>query len=169
MMKIHISQTDTFFANGSYPIEFLSYYKNGLHTGKVRKALHKLSSAFWPMFGEYHDGVIHFETYTENACFEETVLNQKFDPLQAPEMMYQTYCHAIPDNLSNLFFLKIIQYHNGTVIIPKLNHLAGDGYSYFYFLFFGKRPYNSYGLQCAHPYTGKSVPAPAMERRPSSA
>jgi hypothetical protein len=134
MKSINISQIDTFFVDGSYPIEFLSYYKNGLHTGKIRKALHKLSSAFWPMFGEYEDGIIHFDSYAEQACFEEAVYNQDFDPLQSPEVLYETYCHTIPEDLPGLFFLKIIHYQNGTIIIPRLNHLAGDGYSYFYFL-----------------------------------
>jgi hypothetical protein len=30
--------------------------------------------------------------------------------------------------------IEMLQYENGTVLIPKMNHLAGDGYSYFYFL-----------------------------------
>ena len=33
-----------------------------------------------------------------------------------------------------MFFLTLLQYQNGTVIIAKMNHLAGDGYSYFHFL-----------------------------------
>jgi hypothetical protein len=134
MKKIYISQIDTFFVNGSYPIEFLFYYKNGLDTGKIRKALQKLSSSFWPMFGEYDAGMILFENYSENDCFNEEVIDQEFDPLQPEETIYATYSCSIPETLNNLFFLKVIQYRNGTVIIPKLDHLAGDGYSYFYFL-----------------------------------
>jgi hypothetical protein len=134
MKKINISQIDTFFANGRYPIEFLSYYKNGLKTAKIRCAQQKLAAVFWPMFGEYHAGLIHFDTYSEKDCFEEEVRNQEFDPLQPVETIYSTYSRSTPDTLNKLFFLKVIQYRNGTVIIPKLNHLAGDGYSYFYFL-----------------------------------
>ena len=33
-----------------------------------------------------------------------------------------------------MFFLKVIQLKNCTILIPKMNHIAGDGYSYFYFL-----------------------------------
>ena len=134
MKKINISQVDTIFANGGYPIEFLLYYKNGLKTEKIRSALNKLSSYFWPMFGEYDAGIIHFDKYFEKECFDEDVINQEFDPGETNKNIYKKYCHIIPSNLKKLFFLKIIQYKNGTILIPKLNHLAGDGYSYFYFL-----------------------------------
>jgi len=134
MKKINISQVDTIFANGSYPIEFLIYYKNKLKSRNIRSALKRLSSDFWPMFGEYQAGVIQFDKYTESEYFEETVVDQVFDPDEAPETIYHKYHQSIPSDLKKLFFLKIIQHRNGTVLIPKLNHLAGDGYSYFYFL-----------------------------------
>lgn len=134
MKKIYISQIDTIFANGSYPIEFLLYYKNSLKTEKIRSALNKLSLSFWPIFGEYDSGIIYFEKYYEKECFNEEVVNQEFDMGETNQNIYKKYCHIIPSNLKKLFFLKIIQYKNGTVLIPKLNHLAGDGYSYFYFL-----------------------------------
>lgn len=134
MKKINISQVDTIFANGSYPIEFLIYYKNRLKSKNIRSALKKLSSNFWPIFGEYQAGVIQFDKYIESKYFEEAVVDQVFDPDQAPETIYHKYHQSIPSDLKKLFFLKIIQYRNGTVLIPKLNHLAGDGYSYFYFL-----------------------------------
>lgn len=134
MKKIYISQIDTIFANGSYPIELLLYYRNSLKTEKIRSALNKLSSSFWPIFGEYDSGIIYFEKYYEKECFNEEVLKQEFDMGETNQNIYKKYCHIIPSNLKKLFFLKIIQYKNGTVLIPKLNHLAGDGYSYFYFL-----------------------------------
>jgi hypothetical protein len=39
-----------------------------------------------------------------------------------------------PELGPRLFHLKILHYNNGTVLIPKMNHLVGDGYSYFYLL-----------------------------------
>jgi hypothetical protein len=134
MKKINISQVDTLFANGGYPIEFLLYYKDKLKTEKIRAALNKLSPYFWPMFGEYDAGIIHFDKYSEKECFAEDVINQEFDPGETNKNIYEKYCHIIPSDLKKLFFLKIIQYKNGTILIPRLNHLAGDGYSYFYFL-----------------------------------
>lgn len=134
MKKISISQVDTIFANGSYPIEFLIYYKNRLKSKNIRSALKRLSSDFWPIFGEYQAGIIQFDKYTESEYFEEAVVDEIFDPGEAPETIYYKYHQSIPSDLKKLFFLKIIQHRNGTVLIPKLNHLAGDGYSYFYFL-----------------------------------
>jgi len=66
MKEINISQVDALFSNGIYPIEFLFYFKEELNTKKIRNALKKLSSVFWPMFGEYKDGVISFESYPRN-------------------------------------------------------------------------------------------------------
>jgi len=134
MKKINISQVDTLFANGSYPIEFLLYYKDRLKTEKIRSALKKLSSSFWPMFGEYEAGIIHFDKYSEKECFDEDVINQEFDLRETNKNIYEKHRHVVPAGLKKLFFLKIIQYKNGSVLIPKLNHLAGDGYSYFTFL-----------------------------------
>lgn len=134
MKKLNISQVDTIFANGSYPIEFLLYYKDKLKTKKISSALKKLSSAFWPMFGVYNEGIINFDKYSEQDCFAEQVIDQEFDSEDINERMYKKYCHINPAEMRKLFFLTVMQYRNSTVLIPKLNHLAGDGYSYFYFL-----------------------------------
>lgn len=134
MKKINISQVDAIFANGSYPIEFLLYYKDKLKSKNIRSALKKLSAAFWPMFGEYHAGIIQFNKYSESEYFDEAMSDQEFDRNESAEVIHDKYRQSIPSDLKKLFFLKIIQHKNGTILIPKLNHLAGDGYSYFYFL-----------------------------------
>ncbi|UCE08408.1 MAG: hypothetical protein JSW07_10465, partial [bacterium] len=134
MKKLNISQVDTIFANGSYPIEFLLYYKDKLKTKKIRSALTKLASAFWPIFGEYDAGIIYFDKYSEQECFDEDVIEQEFDREMTNQNIYEKYCRINPSDMKKLFFLKVIQYKNGTVLIPKMNHLAGDGHSYFYFL-----------------------------------
>jgi len=133
MKKINISQVDVIFANGSYPIELLLYFKDKMKTKKIRSASKKLFSAFWPMFGEYEAGIIHFDKYTEPDCFDEEVIEQEFDREATSQNIYEKYCRINPSKLKKLFFLKVIQYSNGTVLIPKMNHLAGDGYSYFLF------------------------------------
>ena len=125
---------DTIFANGSYPIEFLLYYKNKLNTAKIRSALKKLSYDFWPIFGQYESGMIHFDEYVESDCFNEEIRNEDFESGLDYLEFYEKFYNAIPKDFKKLFYLKIIQYKNGTVLIPKMNHLAGDGYSYFYFL-----------------------------------
>jgi hypothetical protein len=134
MKKINISQVDIIFANGSYPIEFLLYYKDSLKTNIICSALNKLSSVFWPMFGEYDAGVIHFDKYYEKDCFDEDVIDHEFDREETNKNIYERYCRINPSDMKRLFFLKIIQCKNGTLLIPKMNHLAGDGYSYFFFL-----------------------------------
>lgn len=134
MKKINISQVDSIFVNRSYPIEFLIYYKHGLPIDKIRKALKKLSSNFWPVFGEYFDGQINRMDYTEADYFDLSESQADFNSADKPENMYQTYHDANLLQGNKLFFLMVFQYPNGTVLLPKMNHLAGDGYSYFYFL-----------------------------------
>jgi len=132
--RINISQVDTIFANGSYSIEFLIYYKNRLKTKNIQSALKILSTTFWPMFGEYHADVIQFDRYSEGEHLDEISIDKNFDTNDSAEAVYEKYHLAVPPDLKKLFYLKIFQYNNGTVLIPKLKHLAGDGYSYFYFL-----------------------------------
>jgi NRPS condensation-like uncharacterized protein len=134
MKTINISQIDTIFANGSYPIEFLLYYKDGLKAHDIRSALKSLSSVFWPVFGEYKAGTIHADTYHEADFFDEELIDQEFDKEEGNRKIYERFSRVNPFDLKKLFFLKVIQYSNGTVLIPKMNHLAADGYSYFFFL-----------------------------------
>lgn len=134
MKKANISQVDTIFANGSYPIEFLLYYKSNLNTQKIRAALKQLAPAFWPVFGKYAAGIIEFDKYIEEDCFDERAFDQEFDCKATHQQIYETFGRINPAEMRRLFFLTVMHYRNGTVLIPKLNHLAGDGYSYFYFL-----------------------------------
>ena len=134
MKKINISQVDTVFANGSYPIEMLFYYQEKLRTTSIRNALKKLSLAFWPVFGKYNDGMIHFDRYKEEDCFTELNFHRNFNRTDTDENMFENHRLINPPILKRLFYLTVVQYYNGTVLIPRMNHLAGDGYSYFYFL-----------------------------------
>jgi hypothetical protein len=134
MKKLNISPIDAIFSNGCYPIEFMLYYHKKIKTGKIRSALKNLSSDFWPMFGEYDNGIIYFEKYMESRCFEEQIVEEEFNSTESPRNLYDNYCRINPTDPQRLFHISILQYQDGTVIIPKLNHLAGDGYSYFYFL-----------------------------------
>jgi len=134
MKKVNISQVDVLFANGIYPIEFLFYFKEGLNTKKIRNALKRLFTVFWPMFGEYEDGIISFENYVEDEYYDEEVVDLEFAiPTTEKERLevYSQYC--LPDT-KKLFQLKITQFENGMILVPKMKHLAGDGYSYFFFL-----------------------------------
>jgi len=131
---LNISQVDTVFANGSYPIEFLIFYRNRIQSKFVRSAISKLASAFWPVFGQYESGVIKYNGYFEDRHYEEVQSDQSFDSSDPPEAIFENYHRSIPASMKQLFFIKMIQVRNGTILIVKLNHLAGDGYSYFYLL-----------------------------------
>ena len=134
MKEINISQVDALFSNGIYPIEFLFYFKEELNTKKIRNALKKLSSVFWPMFGEYKDGIISYEKYVEDDFYDEEVVNQEFAiPTTEKERLEVYSQYRLPDT-KKLFQLKIMQFENGMILVPKMKHLAGDGYSYFFFL-----------------------------------
>jgi len=134
MKQINISQVSSFFANGSYPIEFLFYFPYRINTNRLRRAMKKLSTPFWTAFGSYADGVITEKSYLENECFEEITVDELFDPNAEHEVLYIAYRNMIPESIPRLFFLKVLHYKNGTVLIPKMNHLVGDGYSFFYLL-----------------------------------
>lgn len=134
MKQTNISQVDALFSNESYPIEFLFYYKEAFHTQKIRRALRKLSSVFWPAFGEYRDGIISFDSYHEEDCYDEEVVDQEFNIRLIEETGFEGSSPFCLPDLKRLFFLKAIRLKNGLVLIPKMNHLAGDGYSYFTFL-----------------------------------
>lgn len=134
MKKVNISQVDALFANGIYPIEFLFYYKEGLDTKNFRNALKKLSSVFWPIFGEYKDGRIRFETYKEDDLLEFETVDQDF-PLPPDEKeRLDVYSPFRLSETKKLFRSKIMQFKNGMLLVARMSHLAGDGYSYFYFL-----------------------------------
>jgi hypothetical protein len=134
MRKVDISQVDVLFSNGIYPIEFLFYFKEGLDTAKIRKALKKLSPVFWPMFGEYANGIITFDKYAENECYVEEAVDRDFIISKTENERLDVYSQfALPDT-KRLFLIKAVHFNNGTILVPKMQHLAGDGYSYFYFL-----------------------------------
>jgi Transferase family len=134
MMSIPISQVDTVFSNGSYPIEFLFYYPRPFSTKRLRGALRKLSSLFWPAFGEYREGRILFDRYAEADCFEEETVDRELDLREIGESISEVLSRFALPELERLFSLKATRFRNGLVLIPKMSHLAGDGYSYFLFL-----------------------------------
>lgn len=134
MKPIPISQVDALFANGRYPIEFLLYYPRPVKTKHIRSSLRQLSASFWPVFGRYHHGQIEPLRYREAVFFEEKTLSTSFNPLAPAEEIFDKYKDFNPAHIETLFFVTVIQYRNGTLLIPKMNHLVGDGYSYFYFL-----------------------------------
>jgi hypothetical protein len=134
MKKLNISQVDAVFANGSYPIKFLLFYKNRIGSKNIRTAMKKLSVPFWPLFGEYRDGIIQFDRYSEKNHFDEIRSAEEFDPRAPAGDIFEKYDRFIPSHMEKQFFLKIIQPKNGSLLIAKQNHMAGDGYSYFYFL-----------------------------------
>jgi len=134
MKRVNVSQVDALFSDGSYAIEFLFYFRAGLNTKKLREALRRLSLPFWPMFGEYRDGVIFFDKYREDDVYAEEDSGEELDTQEIQEGGFEVCSRfGLPDS-RRLFFLKATRFKNGLVVIPKLKHLAGDGYSYFYFL-----------------------------------
>jgi hypothetical protein len=134
LKKVPISQVDALFSNGSYPIEFLFAYKKGFPTRKIRRALRQLAPAFWPVFGEYREGVITFDRYREEDFFDEEPVGYALDPAELAGGGPEVNSRFRQKELKKLFFMKAIRYTNGLVLVPKMNHVAGDGYSYFLFL-----------------------------------
>jgi hypothetical protein len=132
--KVRISQVDALFSGGSYPIEFLFYYDRPFETRRLRAALRRLAAAFWPAFGVYADGDIVFDRYREAECFDELGVDGELEipKIEASDARVISRFGLPP--LERLFFLRVIRFRRGLALIPKLNHLAGDGYSYFFLL-----------------------------------
>jgi hypothetical protein len=134
MKNVQISQVDAVFEGGSYPIEFLFYLVKGIDSGKMGKALRLAAPLFWPVFGRYQHGRIWYDGYREEEHFWEETVPEAFDPAGVSENPLDTRRRFTLEDTGGLFFLKILHFKNGSVLIPKMSHLAGDGYSYFYFL-----------------------------------
>jgi hypothetical protein len=134
MKQVSISQVDALFANGIYPIEFLFYFKKGLDTKRMRKALKKLSAVFWPIFGEYREGSIFFDSYDENDFLIMESVDRNFTIPATEKEKLALYGRYSPPDTKKLSAFKIMLFKNGMTLVPKMKHLAGDGYSYFYFL-----------------------------------
>ncbi len=134
MKKLNISQVDALFSNGSYPIEFLFLFRDPFDMDKMRQALRGLTSSFWPLYGEHRDGTVFFDGYREEDYFAEEAVNRQIDIPGMKENELETYSRFRLPETKKLFFLKAIRFKNGLILIPKMNHLAGDGYSYFFFL-----------------------------------
>jgi len=132
--EVPISQVDALFANGRYPIEFLFYYRDPIPMGAVRKALRSLARDFWPAFGEYEHGAICFDRYREEDCFDEESVDAGLQVPETTEGGPEVMARFGGKGRNRLFFLKAIRFKNGTALIPKLEHVAGDGTSYFTFL-----------------------------------
>jgi hypothetical protein len=105
-----------------------------VNTETIRTALRELSSPYWPLFGEYRQGQIVFEGYQEDASFDAEVSSREFDAGEPTQELLGRYLQVIPRDMKKLFFVKVIQYRNGTALLARVHHLAADGYSYFYFL-----------------------------------
>ncbi|MBE0617034.1 MAG: hypothetical protein IH608_03785 [Proteobacteria bacterium] len=163
MKRLNISQVDALFSNGAYPIEFLLFYENGVDTEAVRRAFRELSAPFWPLFGQYDRGQIVFEGYREDACFDAEVRAEAFDAGKPNQLIHNRYRHEIPPAMKRLFFLKVIQHENGTALVAKINHVAGDGYSYFYFLS-ALAELTRGALGAAHGQGAPSFPEPHHDR-----
>jgi hypothetical protein len=134
MKTVSISQVDALFANGSYPIEFLLAYAKGVPAGRIRRALRKLAPVFWPVFGEYAEGIISFDRYREEDFFDEASVGRGLDLAEIEAGGPEAAARFRPGGMPKLFFLKATRFTDGLVLVPKMSHVAGDGYSYFLFL-----------------------------------
>jgi len=106
MKKLNISQVDAVFADGSYPIELLFFYGRKIKTARIRSALKRVSTDFWPLFGEYSAGQIHFDRYTENDFFDEQVLDKPFETTASTQTLFEKFGSMHPPAIKKLFHLQ---------------------------------------------------------------
>jgi len=143
MKTIRISPVDMYFVNRRFPIEFVLFYPYQVQAKPLKKALKKLASYFWPAFGEYKNGEIKALTDFEDDWWEEEKVETNFDPTIKLDNLHNEFGTEYLKSLQfsknfkfprRLCHFKLIHFQNGTLFIPTMNHLAGDGYSYFYLL-----------------------------------
>jgi hypothetical protein len=146
MKSVGISPVDMCFVNGRYPIEFVLFYPYRIQVKSLHKALKKVAALFWPAFGVYSEGEIKAFPELEAAeddWWKEETIEANFNPAKEYDNLHHAYGTEYLKSLqyskniissSRLFRFKVIHFLNGTMLIPSMNHLAGDGYSYFYLL-----------------------------------
>ncbi|MCP4203519.1 MAG: hypothetical protein GY769_16495 [bacterium] len=131
---IEISPIDALFVHNAYAIEFLFFYESRLDGAQLRAALKRAARHFWPAFGRYADGKLHFERYDESKFYSERTVDETFVVPQTSEgFTALSRAYRSPET-RRLFHLRVIHLRNGSVLLPKMNHLVGDGYSYFHLL-----------------------------------
>jgi hypothetical protein len=134
MKTTALSPVDTLFVNGGYPIEFLFFYPGGLPERAIRSSLRRIAGVFWPAFGAYGEGALRSVPFREEELFDEVRIEEDF-PAHLAERPDPAGLHPLMlPSLERLFFLRLIHFRDGTALVPKQSHLAGDGYSYFYLL-----------------------------------
>jgi NRPS condensation-like uncharacterized protein len=132
-----------YFVSRRFPIEFVLFYPYRIQVKPLKKALKKVASLFWPFFGEYTNGEIKALTDLEDDWWKEETIEKNFDPTKKNDNLHNEFGteylkllqyskNFIPPR--RLCQFKLIHFQNGTMLIPTMNHLVGDGYSYFYFL-----------------------------------
>jgi len=132
--RLQISQIDTLFADGSYPIEFLLFFDRAFDVDRLRPALKRLRRTFWPVFGIYRDGVIADEGQRADEFLVVEQLDQELPPSDDDAQAFEHFRRLSIGPTDHLFALRVVRFRNGLALVPRLSHLAGDGYSYFYLL-----------------------------------
>lgn len=155
MEAIRISPVDAVFADGSYPIAFLLYYRERLDVGRLWDALGRMAVPFWPVFGTYEAGRI-WEGGTAPSI--RVLEGEAFDPGRSAEALHARYAGVGHLPADRLFDLTLLQCPNGSVLLSRMQHLAGDGYSYFEFL-------SALAAACRDPARA-DIPAPRHARNP---
>ncbi len=134
MHTIPVSPIDFLFSNGSYPIEFLFFFRNRCSYSALLTSLSALRSNFFPFFSSYQAGIISENDFPLTNYIGEFQINEDFDVTCSPDEIFDRFKGIAEPEKNSLFYLRVLQLRNGTVLIPHLKHIAGDGYSYFYFL-----------------------------------
>lgn len=134
MRSTNISQVDAHFVGDNHLIEFLLYYRDRINGSRLRRALRSLTVDFWPLFGAYRDGLIRQQVYAEHRVFDQFRVQTDIDGLTDPAEIHRRFRGLDREPGDGLFSLALVHLDRGMVLLPRMNHLVGDSYSYFYFL-----------------------------------
>ncbi len=153
-----------YFVNRRFPIEFILFYPYRIQAKPLKKALKKVASLFWPAFGTYTNGEIQALTDLEDDWWKEETIDTIFDPTKKNDNIHNEFGTEYLKSLQysknfkpplRLCHFKLIHFQNGTMLIPTMNHLVGDGYSYFYLLSVLATLYRKRNLPFASLFIGK--------------
>lgn len=134
MRKLSISPVDAVFAGGGYPIEFLLLFEKGLDTRRLRAAIPSIARPFWPAFGTLEGPEIHSESYDEARHYDEVKGGAELVSRGSVAELTESFAPHVPRDMPGLLFFRVIHLSEGSALVFRMNHAAGDGYSVFFLL-----------------------------------
>ena len=128
-----------FTGRDSYAVEFLMVFPYRIDAGRLRTALAKTISHFWPIQSELvgsagPGGFYQFKKTSQPVSLEVRNGGSVLPNFQNPKELagFSDPVHSLPGEVLSRFCLTYVGDHS--VFVANISHTIVDGYSYFFFL-----------------------------------